>query len=100
MRDSSVDEITDFATLVKRSDTSIEQCAQGFRMINILKRLGIGNMDIADSDDDSKEEDDHVNDNYNKLFSFMEDIYKNCIKLDFHLQLFLHGLKICLISSL
>ena len=38
---SSVEKITEFASLVKRSDISIEQCAQGFRMINILKNLGI-----------------------------------------------------------
>jgi hypothetical protein len=31
--------IQKFATLVKRSDISIEQCAQGFRRINILKIL-------------------------------------------------------------
>ena len=37
---SSADEITDFASRVKKSDITIEQCAQGFRMINILKSLG------------------------------------------------------------
>ena len=79
---SSIDEITEFATLVKRSDITIEQCAQGFRMINILKSLVIGNMDIADSDgkNDSEEENGHTNNNYNKLFSFIEEIYKNCIR--------------------
>ena len=70
MGSSSIDEITDFASLVKRSGISIEQCAQGFRMINILKNLGIGNMDIVDSEE---EEDDgiHANDNYSKLFVFV-----------------------------
>ena len=48
---SSIDEITEFASLVKRSDITIEQCAQGFRMINILKNLGIGDMDIAHDDE-------------------------------------------------
>ena len=79
---SSVEKITEFASLVKRSDISIEQCAQGFRMINILKNLGIGNMDVANNDgkNNSKEENGHTNDNYNKLFSFIEEIYKNCIR--------------------
>src|SRR3954451_3381935 len=63
---SCAEEITEIATLVKRSDISIEQCAQGFRIINILKNLGIGNMDIADDENDD-ENDGHVNDNCNNL---------------------------------
>jgi hypothetical protein len=34
---SAAYEIIEFATLIKRSGITIEQCAQGFRMINILK---------------------------------------------------------------
>jgi len=81
-RTLSVEEITDFATLVKRSDITIEECAQGFRIINILKNLGIGDMDIAEDDvEDGDEDDSHANNNYNKLFSFIDQIYKNCIKV-------------------
>ena len=72
---SSIDEITDYASLVKRSDITIEECAQEFKMINILKNLGIGDMDIADDEDDS-----HAI-NYKEFSSFIEEIYKNCIKL-------------------
>jgi hypothetical protein len=41
---SAPDEIRDFTVLVRKSNMSIEQCAQGFRMINILKNLGIQEM--------------------------------------------------------
>ena len=61
----SVDEITDFASLVKRSDITIEQCAQGFRIIYILKNLGIGNIDIADDDS-------HAANKYKEFPSFIE----------------------------
>ena len=37
-------------------------------------------MDIAD-DDENGDDEDNTNDNYNELFSFIEEIYKNCIKL-------------------
>ena len=36
-----IDKIRDFTVLVRKSNMSIQQCAQGFRMINMLKNLGI-----------------------------------------------------------
>ena len=68
---SSIDEITDFATLVKKSDVSIEQYTQGFRMINILKKIGIGNMDIAGEDGEDGDEDDSHANKYKEFSSFI-----------------------------
>ena len=45
---SDIDKIREFSNLVKSSKVSIEQCAQGFRIINILKSFGIENLDISD----------------------------------------------------
>ncbi len=58
----------------KESGITIEQCAQEFRMINILKELKIGNTGSADEDDEEKDK--------NRLLSFIEEIYKNCKKLE------------------
>ena len=44
----NVEELRDFAILVKKSDISIEQCAEGYRMKNLMKNLGI----TDDSNDD------------------------------------------------
>ena len=43
---SDIEEIKEFAGLVKKSGISIDQCAKGFITINILKGFGIGNDDI------------------------------------------------------
>ncbi|HXT83089.1 MAG TPA: hypothetical protein VN704_01980, partial [Verrucomicrobiae bacterium] len=51
---SDIEAIRNFTVLVRKSNMSIEQCAQGFRMINILKNLGIQEGDDAfDIDDDN-----------------------------------------------
>ena len=52
MGSSDIDEIKEFVGLVKKSGMSIDQCALGFRTINILKGFGIENEDIEDDDDD------------------------------------------------
>ncbi|MGN6709710.1 MAG: hypothetical protein ACTHKF_10225 [Candidatus Nitrosocosmicus sp.] len=75
---SSVDEITDFTHIVKKSGITIEQCAEGFRMINILKELGVEASDIADGD---KQDNDNYNNNDGLIF-FIKEIYNNCKKLD------------------
>jgi len=36
---SSANEIIEFATQVKKPDITIEQCAQGFRMMKVLKEM-------------------------------------------------------------
>ena len=70
---SSANEIIEFATQVKKPDITIEQCAQGFRMMKVLKEMKIGTADIADDED----EDDH-----SRSLSFIEEIYNNCKKLE------------------
>ncbi|MER5176113.1 MAG: hypothetical protein ABJB76_04275 [Candidatus Nitrosocosmicus sp.] len=84
---SDIDEIREFVGLSRKSNISIEQCAQGFRMMNILKNLGIENGDIATDDDDDNNDivdnnRDGNNNNYKELSTFIEDIYKNCKKLN------------------
>ena len=81
-------EILDFSRTVKGSNITIEQCAQGFRMINILKTLGIEIRNFDDMEE-REEEDEYINENkkiynndFNGLSSFLETIYKNCKKLE------------------
>lgn len=63
----------------RKSNISIDQCAQGFSLINILKNRGIENGEIAadaaavfDIVDTNRE----CNDNYKELSTFIQDIYK------------------------
>jgi hypothetical protein len=44
-----IDELREFSVTVTKSEISIGQCAQGFRMIRILKNLGIHE---GENDDD------------------------------------------------
>jgi predicted peroxiredoxin len=43
-----IDELREFSVTVRKSGISIGQCAQGFRMISILKNLGIHEGDGAE----------------------------------------------------
>ena len=86
---SDIEKIREFSNQVKSSNVSIEQCAQGYRIINILKSFGIENLDISDNgegegdgNDAYKDIDNHTNDNYNEFFSFVKEIYNNCKKLE------------------
>jgi hypothetical protein len=76
---ASADEIIDFTRLVKRSGITIEQCAEGFRMINILKELKVEYGDIADGEN---HDNDNTSNNNNGLIFFIKQIYTNCKKLD------------------
>ncbi len=78
---SDFDEVRKFVTLCTKSNMSVEQCAQGFRMTNILKNLG-----IQECEDDTvyiNEDDKHdtVNNQYNELSTFIQDIYLTCKNL-------------------
>ena len=82
----NVEELRDFAILVKKSDITIEQCAEGYRMKNIMKNLG-----ITDDIDDENVVDPIVigigigNGNrrirYNEFSFFVKEIYMNCKRL-------------------
>ena len=79
--EQNIDEIRDFIVLVKKSNISIEQCAQGFRFINILKNFGIGESDdisIYDEEDDKKKDNDNK---YNEFSTFIQQIYLQCKSL-------------------
>ena len=85
-----IDGIIDFIVLVRKSNMSIQQCAQGFRMTNMLRDLGI-------QDDNAVYDDDIGNNQYNELSTFIEDIYLNCKKnLGLLQPTYSHGLKIYL----
>ena len=45
-----IEEIREFATIVSKSGLTIQECAQGFRIAQILKELGI-NDEFEDGDD-------------------------------------------------
>ena len=66
-----IDTLREFSVTVRKSEISIGQCAQGFRMISTLKNLGIHEGD-----------DDGINNkyegNYDEFAFFIEDVYKNC----------------------
>ena len=84
---SDIDEIREFVGLSRKSNISIEQCAQGFRMMNILKNLGIKNGDIATDDNNNNDIVDQSGGegnkiNYKELSTFLEDIYIKCKKLN------------------
>ena len=70
---SAIEEIRNFTVLVRKSNMSIEQFAQGFRMINILK-----NLDIQEGDNEPFDVSDDNNirsSQYNELSTFIQDIY-------------------------
>jgi uncharacterized membrane-anchored protein YhcB (DUF1043 family) len=67
-----IDELREFSVTVRKSGISIRECAQGFRMINVLKALGIHEGNVNDGIDNKYEG------NYKEFSSFIEEIYKNC----------------------
>ena len=77
----NIEEIRDFIDLVKKSSLSIEQCTQGFRMMNLLKNFGI---DVEDSPlhNVNSSIDDNNNSNDKQFSTFVVDIYENCKKLN------------------
>ena len=75
---SDIEKIRNFTVLVRKSNMSIEQCAQGFRMINIMKNLGIQDDNTVYVDDGNE---DIENSKYNELSTFIQDIYLTCKNL-------------------
>lgn len=70
----NIEEVRDFAVKVRKSGMSIKQCAQGFRMLQLLNNLGVGenNGDVKYDDDD---------DATNEIHYFIEKVHQNCKKL-------------------
>jgi hypothetical protein len=79
-----IDGIIDFIVSVRKSNMSIQQCAQGFRMTNMLMDLGIQDDDavyVYDDNSNSNSNGDIGNNQYNELSTFIENIYLNCKNL-------------------
>jgi hypothetical protein len=83
----NVQELRDFAILVKKSDISIEQCAEGYRMKNLMNNLGITDdfndtKVVADGVGSSSSSSSNINIlgriRYNEFSSFVKEIYVNC----------------------
>ena len=63
--------IIDFTVLIRKSNMSIEQCVQGFRITNILKNLG-----IQEGDDAVDVNEYNIGSSrYNELYTFIQNIY-------------------------
>jgi biotin operon repressor len=75
--------LRDFAVLVKKSDITIEQCAEGYRMKNIMKNLGI----TDDINDDNRRI------NYDEFSFFVKEIYMNCKRLGIKPNIILSWIK-------
>jgi hypothetical protein len=61
---------------------SIQQCAQGFRMTNMLRDLGIQDDNaVYVYNSNSNINSDIGNNQYNKLSTFKQEIYLNCKNL-------------------
>jgi len=85
----NVEQVRDFSTEVKKAGMSIGQCAQGYRMFQLMKNLGI---DVDDDDNENDENnldkpDLYGNSNksnnkikYNEFSSFVQSIYLYCKK--------------------
>ncbi len=58
-----IEDLRKFAVSIKKTNVSVGDCAKGFRIIQILKNMG-----IEESDDG----------NFDEFLSFIEEIYLNC----------------------
>ena len=68
----NIDEVRDFAVTIRKSGISIKQCAQGFRVLQLLKNLGIG-----EDHEDTIYDDDATN----EISYFLGTVYQNCKSL-------------------
>jgi hypothetical protein len=76
-----VEELRGFVVLVKKSGINIGQCAQGYRMVQLMKNLGI--------EDDSNQEFRLGN----ELEKNKEEIYRNCKKFGISLGFILSWIR-------
>jgi hypothetical protein len=65
---SNATALRDFATSVRKEDMSIKQCAEGYRMIRLLKNFGVR----VGTDDVGHAEKNNLDTN-REIISFMED---------------------------
>ncbi|MDQ6723299.1 MAG: hypothetical protein M3Z01_03430 [Thermoproteota archaeon] len=83
---SGIEETRDFAIKVKKSGISVAQCAEGYRMYQIIKNLGVVDGDFYG--DITTKEDFGIGGYSNRdrinpmeFSTFVQDIYLNCKKL-------------------
>ena len=62
---------------VKKSGITIEQCVQGFRVAQVMRKLGIS----IDSDDDDAICNDDSQNSSKDFYFFVDEIYLNCKNL-------------------
>jgi hypothetical protein len=81
------EELRNFTIAVKKSGISIGQCAEGYRMVQLMENLGI--TDDGNEDDGGVKDDLNNNNNsggdisrhrkdYNEFSTFVQEIYMNC----------------------
>ncbi len=77
-----VEEVRDFSIEVKKSGLTIGQCAQGYRMFQLMKHLGINDNDNNENKIDNlyvtTDPNSNTKINYNEFSSFVQSIYQNC----------------------
>ncbi|HEY6537379.1 MAG TPA: hypothetical protein VIY08_16535 [Candidatus Nitrosocosmicus sp.] len=83
----NVEQVRDFSIEVKKAGMSIGQCAQGYRMFQVMKNLGITDDDDDNDENDLDNPDVSGNSNksnnkikYNEFSSFVQSIYLYCKK--------------------
>ncbi len=89
IRIPEIEALRDFTITVKKSGLSIQQCAQGYRMAQLMKGLGIDDDDgdadgyTTDSNNSSNGSGSDINIEGKKMDfpSFVKEIYSNCKNL-------------------
>ena len=83
----NVEQVRDFSIEVKKAGMSIGQCAQGYRMFQVMKNLGITDDDDENDENDLDNPDVFGNSNksnnkikYNEFSSFVQSVYRYCKK--------------------
>ncbi len=84
----NVEDLRNFATDVKKAGISVGQCAQGYRMVQLMQNFGVaddGNAEVANirnyngSGGSDGHGHGHGNQKYQLEFStFVKEIYSNC----------------------
>jgi hypothetical protein len=80
-----VEELRDFSVTVRKSGISIDECVQGYRMVQLMKSLGIADDEDEDGtvnviNNNNRSSSNNRIGNYNEFSSFVQEIYMNCKK--------------------
>ncbi len=73
----NVEEIRDFAVILNKSGVTPKESAEGFRMLQLLKKLGI-NGETETETDPNGGNDNNDRDANREILSFLDDIYLPC----------------------